>query len=247
MPNGGRLKLSVDTERIPVARESIPGELPAGVYLVIRVEDTGAGIPAAMIEKIFDPFFTTKEAGKGTGLGLSTSQTIVRSHGGHIRVFSEPGSGSRFDVYLPVAPTPAPALAASESQSVPRGSGQTILVVDDEDAVRRVLKSTLERAGYQVLLATNGQEALTVYAEKGSSISVVVIDMTMPVLGGMPTMLELVKMTPTVRIIAASGIHDHEVMAKSVGAQVVDFLAKPFTSAMLLKAVSRAISANGPA
>jgi CheY-like chemotaxis protein len=247
MPNGGRLSLSVETETIPVARETIPGELPAGTYLVMRVEDTGAGIPATMIEKIFDPFFTTKEAGKGTGLGLSTSQTIVRNHGGHIRVFSEPGAGTRFDVYLPAAPTPVTASAVSESQAVPRGSGQTILVVDDEDPVRRVLRSTLERSGYQVLLAANGQEALTVYAEKGSSIAVVVIDMTMPVLGGMPTMRELVKMDPGVRIIAASGIHDHEAMAKSVGSQVIGFLAKPFTAAMLLKAVSRGISTDGTA
>ena len=247
MPNGGQLKLSVETEKIPVTREAIPGELPAGTYLVIRVEDTGAGMTAAMIEKIFDPFFTTKEAGKGTGLGLSTSQTIVRSHGGHIRVFSEPGAGSRFDVYLPVAPTPSVPSATADPLSVPHGNGQTILVVDDEDAVRRVLRSTLERSGYQVLLATNGQEALTVYAEKGPSIAAVVIDMTMPVLGGMPTMRELVKLNPKVRIIAASGIHDNEATAKSVGPQVADFLGKPFTSATLLKAVSRAVSSNGSA
>jgi CheY-like chemotaxis protein len=247
MPNGGQLKLSVETEKIPVAREAIPGELPAGTYLVIRVEDTGAGMPAAMIEKIFDPFFTTKEAGKGTGLGLSTSQTIVRNHGGHIRVFSEPGSGSRFDVYLPVVLMPAATSAASESAAPQRGNGETILVVDDEDAVRRVLRSTLERGGYQVLLAANGQEALAVYAEKGPSIAAVVIDMTMPVLGGMPTMRELVKLDSRVRIIAASGIHDNEVIAKSVGPQVRDFLAKPFTSVMLLKAVGRAVSAIGAA
>jgi CheY-like chemotaxis protein len=247
MPNGGQLKLSVETEKIPVAREAIPGELPAGTYLVFRVEDTGAGMPAGMIEKIFDPFFTTKEAGKGTGLGLSTSQTIVRNHGGHIRVFSEPGAGSRFDVYLPVALMPASTSAASESTAPPRGNGETILVVDDEDAVRRVLRSTLERGGYQVLLATNGQEALTLYAEKGTSIAAVVIDMTMPVLGGMPTMRELVKLDSGVRIIAASGIHDNEVIAKSIGPQVRDFLAKPFTAAMLLKAVGRAVSATGTA
>ena len=247
MPNGGQLKLSVETEKILVAREAIPGELTAGTYLVIRVEDTGAGMPAAMIEKIFDPFFTTKEAGKGTGLGLSTSQTIVRNHGGHIRVFSEPGAGSRFDVYLPVALMPPTTSAASESKTPPRGNGETILVVDDEDAVRRVLRSTLERGGYRVLLAGNGQEALAVYAEKGPSIAAVVIDMTMPVLGGMPTMRELVKLDSGVRIIAASGIHDNEAIAKSVGPQVKDFLAKPFTSVMLLKAVGRAVSATGAA
>jgi CheY-like chemotaxis protein len=209
---------------------------------VIRVEDTGVGIPPPLLDKIFDPFFTTKEAGKGTGLGLSTSLTIVRNHGGHIRVSSEVGEGTRFDVYLPVAPTPALALTDGPATVPPSGSGQTVLVVDDEESVRRVLRSTLEKSGYKVLQAAHGREALAIYGSNGSSISVVVIDMTMPVMGGLPTMRELVKINPHVRIIAASGIHDNETTAKSIGRQVTAFLAKPFTSEQLLKAVAIAVT-----
>jgi PAS domain S-box-containing protein len=243
MPNGGTLTLSAEavtfTRNVGTSR---PQHLADGTYVVIRVEDTGTGMTPQVIDKIFDPFFTTKEAGKGTGLGLSTSLTIVRSHGGHIRVESRPGAGSRFEIYLPVAP-PLPAFsAAGQSQSAPPGRGETVLVVDDEESVRRVLKSTLEKGGYQVVQAANGREALAVYNELGPRIAAIVIDMTMPVLDGVPTMRELVKMNPDVRIIAASGIPDNEASAKSVGGQMKEFLAKPFSSQQLLRAVNRAVT-----
>jgi PAS domain S-box-containing protein len=240
MPNGGRLRIAAEVATVEPSRESLPGQFAPGEYVTIRVEDTGVGIPPQLLDKIFDPFFTTKEAGKGTGLGLSTSQTIVRNHGGQIYVISAPGQGSRFDVFLPRAEAPSIASTMGQSPSAPRGEGQTLLVVDDEESVRRVLRSTLERAGYNVLQAANGREALSVYESSGASIAAVIIDMTMPVLGGVPTMRELVKMNPDVRLIAASGIHDNEAVAKSVGRQVRQFLAKPFTSEMLLRAVARA-------
>jgi two-component system, cell cycle sensor histidine kinase and response regulator CckA len=243
MPNGGQLRLSATTETIAPHLEH-PGELTPGTYVVIRVEDTGVGIAPHLIDKIFDPFFTTKEAGKGTGLGLSTSQTIVRNHGGHIRVFSEPGRGSRFHVYLPVAPAPAAVSVVEKAVAAPKGLGQTVLIVDDEAPVRLVLQSTLERAGYKVLQAANGREALTIYDRAGASIAAVIIDMTMPVLGGLPTMRELVRMNPDVRIIAASGIHDNEATAKSIGGQVKQFLAKPFTPERLLRAVATAVAGS---
>ena len=117
-----------------------------------------------------------------------------------------------------------------------------VLVVDDEESVRRVLKSTLEKGGYQVVQAANGREALTVYNELGPRIAAIVIDMTMPVLGGVPTMRELVKINPDVRIIAASGIPDNEASAKTIGRQMKEFLAKPFSSQQLLRAVDRAVT-----
>ncbi|HEX6161906.1 MAG TPA: ATP-binding protein [Vicinamibacterales bacterium] len=243
MPNGGTLTLSAEAVTFTsTVGKSRPADLVDGTYVMIRVEDTGIGMTQKLIDKIFDPFFTTKEAGKGTGLGLSTSLTIVRSHGGQIRVFSEPNRGSRFDVFFPVAPAAAAASTAGQSATAPRGQGETVLIVDDEESVRRVLKSTLERGGYQVVQAANGREALTLYSERRAKIAAVVIDMTMPVLGGVPTMRELVKMNPDVRIIAASGIHDNEATAKSIGRQVKQFLAKPFSSEMLLRAVNRAVT-----
>jgi two-component system, cell cycle sensor histidine kinase and response regulator CckA len=241
MPHGGRLRITADTETL-APHQTMGSEAGPGKYVVIRVEDTGIGIPAGFLDKIFDPFFTTKDAGKGTGLGLSTSQTIVRNHGGHIRVSSTLGQGSRFEVYLPVATIPAPAPAIAANVAAPKGDGQTVLIVDDEDSVRRVLRSTLERAGYKVLQAANGKEAITIYNSSGPAIAAVIIDMTMPVLGGLPTMRELVRMNPDVRIIAASGIHDNEAMARSIGSQVKHFLAKPFTSERLLTAVATAVA-----
>jgi two-component system, cell cycle sensor histidine kinase and response regulator CckA len=242
MPKGGTLSLSAEAMTAGPSPESRSAGLAPGEYVVFRVKDTGTGVPAQLLDKIFDPFFTTKEAGKGTGLGLSTSLTIVRSHGGHIRVSSQAGHGSQFEVFLPVAQESSPASAADLRVVAPRGTGETVLVVDDEDAVRQVLRSTLEKAGYRVLTAANGQEALSVYAAHGRQIAVVVIDMTMPVLGGEPTMRELVRLNPNVRLIAASGIHDNEAIAKAVGRQVRLFLAKPFSSEKLLTAVGRAVA-----
>jgi len=243
MPNGGTLTLSANTGTVPGHRE-LAGDQAAGQYVVFHVEDTGVGIPPQLLGQIFDPFFTTKEAGKGTGLGLSTSLTIIRNHGGHLRVESEPGRGSRFDVYLPIAPTPAVPTTIETSVKVRRGEGQTILVVDDEASVRSVLRAALERAGYQVLLAANGSEALTVYRASGATIAAVIIDMTMPILGGVPTIRELVKINPDVRIIAASGIHDNEKVATSMGGQVKQFLGKPFTADTLLRTVARVVAGS---
>jgi CheY-like chemotaxis protein len=126
----------------------------------------------------------------------------------------------------------------------PRGEGETVLVVDDEESVRKVLKSTLEKGGYRVVQASNGKEAIRVYNQIGPQIAAVVIDMTMPVLGGVPTMRELVKMNPDVRIVAASGIHDNEANAKSIGRQMKQFLTKPFTAESLLRAVNRAVTGS---
>ena len=228
MPGGGRLTLSARGR---------------GAFVIICVEDTGPGIPAHVIGKIFDPFFTTKEAGKGTGLGLSTSQTIVRNHGGRIEVLSEPPHGARFEIHLPVAEVVAQPAAAAEPSSLPRGNGQMILVVDDEPSVRQVMRTALERAGYQVVPATNGREAIDVFkSHPHGSIAAVVIDMMMPVMGGVPAMEEIVKINPDIRIVAASGIPDNEATARAVGGQVRQFLAKPFSTEKLLRAVGKAVA-----
>ncbi len=229
MPGGGRLTLSARAR---------------GGYVILYVEDTGPGIPPSVINKIFDPFFTTKEAGKGTGLGLSTSQSIVRSHGGRIDVVSEPPHGARFEIHMPVAPVSTQPASTGELSASPRGNGETILVVDDEPSVRLVMRTALERSGYRVLPATNGKEAIEVFkAQPPGSIAAVIIDMMMPVMGGLPAMEEMVKFDHNVRIIAASGIADNEGPARAVGKQVRHFLPKPFSVEKLLRAVRRVVTA----
>jgi PAS domain S-box-containing protein len=244
MPDGGVLTITAGPATVDAHGDAVPEPPVPGGYVVIEVEDTGTGIPPHVLDKIFDPFFTTKEAGKGTGLGLSTSQAIVRSHGGVIRASSHPNSrGSRFDIYLPAAPAAAEAAAVPSTHAAPRGAGQTILVVDDEPSVRLVLRTALERAGYQVLPATNGREAIDLFrTQPAGSIAAVIIDMMMPVMGGLPAIHELVKINPNVRIIAASGIPDNEAMAKAVGRQVRQFLAKPFSTEKLLRVVGQVVS-----
>jgi PAS domain S-box-containing protein len=244
MPDGGVLTITARQATFDAHGDAIPEQPVAGGYVVIQVQDTGTGIPPHLLDKIFDPFFTTKEAGKGTGLGLSTSQAIVRNHGGVIRAASHPNSrGSRFDIYLPAARAAAAAATTPSSKAAPRGDGQTILVVDDEPSVRLVLRTALERAGYQVLPATNGREAVDVFkAQPAGSIAAVIIDMMMPVMGGLPAIHELVKINPNVRIIAASGIPDNEATAKAVGRQVRQFLAKPFSTDKLLRVVGQVVT-----
>ena len=250
MPNGGQLTIAAEAASVAAPRDPKAADLAGGRYVVFRVEDTGTGMQPEVLDRIFDPFFTTKDVGRGTGLGLSTSLAIARAHGGHIRVSSEPGRGSRFHVLLPVAQASGPASSIGLGESAPRGQGETVLVVDDEVSVRRLLKNTLERSGYRVLEAQHGREALDAYGEHGASIAVVIIDMTMPVLGGVPTMMELVKMNPEVRIIASSGIHDNEAAARAVGPQVKRFLGKPFTGEQLLRMVRSVVtgrsSVGGP-
>jgi PAS domain S-box-containing protein len=244
MPDGGVLTITARRATFDTQGDAIPEQPVPGGYVVIQVHDTGVGIPPHLLDKIFDPFFTTKEAGKGTGLGLSTSLTIARNHGGVIRVRSHPNTrGSTFEIYLPAASAAAAAVKTGETRAAPRGAGPPILVVDDEPSVRLVLRTALERAGYQVLPATNGREAVDLFREQpAGSVGAVIIDMMMPVMGGLSAIQELVKINPNVRIIAASGIPDNEQSAKAVGRQVRQFLAKPFSTDKLLRVVGQVMN-----
>jgi CheY-like chemotaxis protein len=211
----------------------------AGPYVRITVEDTGMGIPREIQERIFEPFFTTKEIGKGTGLGLSTTLGILRSHGGFINLYSEPGKGAKFKVYLPARTTPRVVeQTAVEQTRLARGNGELVLVVDDEESVRFVTQKTLERFGYRVLLAANGAEAVARYAQQRAEIAVVLTDMAMPVMDGPATILALKAMNPAVKIIGSSGHASQGGVAKAVGAGVQHFVPKPYTAETLLKVLA---------
>ena len=209
---------------------------------MVTVTDTGGGIPADIRDKIFEPFFTTKEIGKGTGLGLSTTMGILRSHGGFIRVYSEMGKGTTFKVYLPANVKSKEAGDATvEETPLPRGNGELVLVVDDEERMRTVLQGTLERFGYRVLLAANGAKAVALYAQNREQIAIVLTDMAMPVMDGPATIVALRSMNPNLKIIGSSGLPSDGDVARAAVAGVKHFVPKPYTAETLLKILAEAL------
>jgi CheY-like chemotaxis protein len=237
MPKGGTLTVTMKNVVLDATYAGMSPEAKAGNYVVVNVADTGHGIAPEVREKIFEPFFTTKEVGKGTGLGLSTTATIVRSHGGFINVYSEVGRGSAFGVYLPAADSNTvsrPPRVNVETTQLPRGNGELILVVDDEAAIRQITKSTLESFGYRVLVADDGAQAIGIYAQRLGDISLVLTDMMMPIMDGPTLISALQRIDPTVRVIAASGLHSGGDLARAALAGVAHFLAKPYTAEAML-------------
>jgi len=211
-----------------------------GRYVLITVADTGAGIPLEIIDKIFDPFFTTKEAGSGTGLGLSTVIGIVKSHGGFISVSSQPGTGSEFKVYVPAAESQSNALVRKAEPDTQSGLGELILVVDDEAAIREITRSALEATGYQVLTASDGTEAVALYAQRSTDIKVVITDIVMPYMDGIATIRALRKLNPLIDIIVSTGTGDKSRNPEDDrGVKAV--LSKPYTAETLLKTLAEVL------
>jgi CheY-like chemotaxis protein len=238
MPTGGRLTIAAKNVVLDenYARMNIDAE--PGQYIQVTVSDTGTGMTQDVLQRIFDPFFTTKEIGKGTGLGLSTVITIVKSHGGFINVYSEPGKGTQFAVYFPALTGDSAAEEDLPASKIPFGNGELILVVDDEENIRDVTKATLEKFGYRVETGADGTEGLAIFAQKGSEISAVVTDVSMPFMDGPAMIRALRRMDPTVKIIAMSGLMNSEQMADLESLGVNASLLKPFTAEALLNQVA---------
>jgi PAS domain S-box-containing protein len=246
MPQGGVLTLSARNLVADMQYAGLIPEAQAGRYILIEVEDTGTGMDPETIENIFDPFFTTKEPGKGTGLGLSTSLAIVRSHGGFFRVHSEPGRGSCFRVHLP-STVGADETPKAPEPVLPRGNGEWILVVDDEPAVRQVARQTLEAFGYRVATASDGAEAVAIHSARPGQFAVVLTDMMMPVMDGTAAIEAILRLDPSARIIAASGLSLDGRIAAEVGSRIRRFLPKPYSAETLLAAVHGLLSGTPPA
>jgi len=242
MPKGGTLIVAATTLRVDDNYAGMtPGSIP-GRYLMIKVTDTGTGIPPEVVNKIFDPFFTTKEQGKGTGLGLSTVLTIVKSHGGFLNVYSEPGNGTTFSICFPAMDGLEGVAAKVQEDTHPRGNGEWILIVDDEAAVRAITQQTLESYGYRVSIAADGTEAVALYSMHRNEIAAVVTDMMMPVMGGQATIQVLQHLDPEVKIIAASGLANDGSSARATAMGVKLFLSKPFTAQTILTALREVLS-----
>ncbi len=236
MLEGGTLTISAENFVIDENYARMNLEATIGPYIVITVADTGVGIPPQILERIFEPFFTTKELGKGTGLGLSTVLGIIKSHNGFINVSSQVGKGSEFKVFLP-AQEVTDALEDPE-QELPFGEGELILVVDDEDSIRDITKTSLENYNYKAITANNGIEALALYAEYRDKIAIVLTDMLMPFMDGLTTIRTLQKINPAVKIIAISGLASSDKVNEATDIGVKAFLPKPFTAKQLLQTIS---------
>jgi PAS domain S-box-containing protein len=235
MPNGGELELAVSMTYLDSPFASMDLVAEPGSYVVLRVADTGIGIPPAIRDRIFDPFFTTKELGKGTGLGLPTVQALVKSHGGFINVYSEEGRGTEFKVYLPALEKRAGEENTVQAMLESQSRGELVLVIDDEPAIRLITQQTLEAFGYRVVTADGGTEAISIYEKYRDEIAVVLTDMMMPGMDGIAIIHTLRQLKPGVKVIAASGLADTDTVAKASGAGVTHFLQKPYTTESLLR------------
>ncbi len=213
-----------------------------GQYAVLEVRDTGRGIDEQNLEKVFDPFFTTKAPGQGTGLGLSMVRNTVRNHNGSIFIESAPHVGTSVKVYLPAFESKAPRQVTTYEfeTTVQSGSG-TILLVDDEEIIRITGQRLLEKLGYSVIIAENGQVALDIFKQWNREIDLVILDMAMPVLDGAECLPRLKRINPRVRVLISSGFANKKTTEKLFGNQEIDFLAKPFEIGHLSEAVARAI------
>lgn len=239
MPLGG--VLVIETKNVDV---EAPGDkdLPGGSYVVLSVTDSGTGMDAEMQKRVFEPFFTTKEVGKGTGLGLSTAFGIVKQSGGHLTLYSEPGLGSTFRVYLPRVQT-APALAVSMPSGIFRGT-ETILVVEDEPAVRGSAKRILEAAGYHVLTAVDGQDGLRVAKDHSGMIDLAVTDVVMPRMSGAAFARQMAMQDPQTRILFMSGYAGDVIMHHGRLDPGTQFIGKPFNATELTRKVRSVLEAD---
>lgn len=242
MPNGGTLTVTAKNISLDENYARMDADVHPGKFVLITIADTGTGMTPRVRERIFDPFFTTKEVGKGTGLGLSTALTIVKSHGGFINVYSEPGQGTRFSIYFPAAESEQGTDDEKGRSALPRGNGELILVVDDEDNIRDVMTATLESFGYKVITASDGTDGLAQYAQHAKEISLVITDMAMPFMDGAAMIRALKKINPDFSIIGMSGLLNADQTAELQSLNVSGFLTKPFTAESLLHSIRDAMT-----
>jgi signal transduction histidine kinase/CheY-like chemotaxis protein len=247
MPKGGTLTLKLENHELdePFARMT-PGAR-TGRYVCLGVADTGQGIASEHLDKIYDPFFTTKEPGQGTGLGLATVLGIVQGHGGFIQVYSQPGRGTQFKIYLPAVEMAEEQPSHHEKQPTPPGHGELVLMVDDEESVRQVMRHLLECNGYRMIEAVNGTDGIVQYVAHQKEVPVVVTDLVMPVMDGPAFIRALRRLNPQVRVIVMSGDQSRPGLPADLEVPDEARLTKPFSGAVLLQTLQRVLHPEAPA
>jgi nitrogen-specific signal transduction histidine kinase/ActR/RegA family two-component response regulator len=239
MPSGGKLTIETAT----VELDETFAETRPGRYVLLAVTDTGQGMTPEVKARVFEPFFTTKGSGRGTGLGLATVRTIAEQNRGFVAVYSEPGRGSTFKVYLPTLDGSARVEPAGLTPGGPVGGTETILLVEDEDAVRAVTRRILQGLGYTVVEASGGFEALRWAEQFAGTIDLLVTDVVMPDLGGRKLVEELTLVRPGLKVLYLSGYTDDAVVRHGVLHADVAFLQKPFTVEALARKVRQTLAA----
>ncbi|MGB6066194.1 MAG: PAS domain S-box protein [Desulfomonilaceae bacterium] len=238
-------KLTIETTNVTLNEDYCRGHagVNPGDYVLLSVSDTGHGMGEKTLQHIFEPFYTTKKTGKGTGLGLAVVYGIIKQHGGHITCDSQPGAGATFKVYLPTIPNEAISETPAEKSTFFGGTG-TILLVDDEESIRDLGKRILQQSGYTVLTASNGSEALDLYNEEKERISLTILDLIMPKMGGKECFRELLKVNPQVKVLMASGYTSGGTLKDATELGASGFVRKPYDIGQMLKTIREALVTN---
>jgi CheY-like chemotaxis protein len=242
MPRGGLLTIRVASATYADVRERVPNAIDTD-YVLVSVTDTGMGMDKDVQKRIFDPFFTTKERGKGTGLGLAIVHGIVRCHSGYIDVESEKEKGTCFTLYFPAVHDPM--MEIEESAIAPiEGGDESILFVEDEAALRDGCIASLKKYGYNVLSARNGREALQLFKKNFKTVSLVITDLDMPVMGGEELCRKLVELDPRVSIVLITGFLEYTSKKALRARRIHEVIIKPFTQETLMRTIRNVIESE---
>jgi len=246
MARGGTLTIETRNVDLDDAYLQVHGRARRGPHILLSVSDTGCGMDAAVQAHLFEPFFTTKEQGKGTGLGLATVYGIVKQSEGDIWVYSEPGRGSAFKIYLPRVDAPPEAPPRSPTRLRPRKGTETVLLAEDAEVLRRLLREILGQNGYTVLVAGNGEEALRASGDHPGPIHLLVTDMVMPVMSGRELVSRLGPLRPEMKVLYMSGYTEEAIASRGVFGPGTAFLEKPFSPDALVRKIRETLD-SGPA
>jgi CheY-like chemotaxis protein len=245
MPEQGKLTIQTDNVALNESFCRMFPDCAAGNYVLLKVTDTGRGMDTETLEHIFEPFFTTKEVGKGTGLGLATVYGIVRKHKGIVLCESQPGKGATFLVYLPAGKSLAGASEIIvENAPSPRGS-ERIMIVDDEKTILDVIEMVLEKHGYKVIKAMNGESAVELYEKSREAISIVLLDLIMPGMGGKRCLQELLRRDPQLKVVVASGYAGDDPPEAFLEIGAKEFVKKPYDLRSLLRVIREVLDRDG--